>query len=502
MHWLFRIHLLVAFFFMCMAYFAFALLFAGLIVTAGALNKQCVRVGSFDFGTFGSRFYDAFYLSWTTFSTVGYGSVYPALSNQNNDNASCAFISAVTSFEALIGILYTGFCGAVLFAKVLNIRNVAMVAFSDPIVIRYGSGVENTRLLLENEHLLDDISKSGTHKHHHNHDTDEPHENKGLPCPVLEFRIANLVWDKPNGVYIDAKINVVANVDANDVDPSLRDALDPDTRWKKTISSVMHKIRRKPNTGSTTSFSETTTETTDTSTHSDPASQSTTSDFGQQQSSLESSESSDFYDMYASIHGSAGGADEHDDHHHHHWRLLHMPKLFHRQLSLDSDNQSPPDHHEHRVVIDDDPSSKLVTKRIFSKMHLESTDHPYFKRVWLARHILDEHSPVLTPKARRMIRRNHGHWPAELDSFEAVRNSLKFNQIIVSFQGVCNATATTVYCQKIYDFEDVNVGYHFSDMLMLDDEGNVLVDMDKINHVREQNGGGGEPLILHAQNIT
>jgi hypothetical protein len=135
-------------------------------------------------------------------------------------------------------------------------------------------------------------------------------------------------------------------------------------------------------------------------------------------------------------------------------------------------------------------------------MHLESTDHPYFQRVWLARHILDEHSPLLTPRVRRLIKRNHGNWPEELDSFEGVRNSLKFNQIIVSFQGVCNVTATTCYSQKIYDHNDINVGYQFADMLMSGDDGEVLVDIDKLNHVREQNGGGGEPLMLHSDDIA
>jgi hypothetical protein len=40
-----------------------------------------------------------------------------------------------------------------------------------------------------------------------------------------------------------------------------------------------------------------------------------------------------------------------------------------------------------------------VSKRTFSKMTIESSDHPFFKRVWLVRHVLNETSPFLTPGA-------------------------------------------------------------------------------------------------------
>jgi hypothetical protein len=43
-------------------------------------------------------------------------------------------------------------------------------------------------------------------------------------------------------------------------------------------------------------------------------------------------------------------------------------------------------------TVDEDPSSRLLSKHIFSKMMIEASDHPFFKRVWLARHVLDETS--------------------------------------------------------------------------------------------------------------
>jgi hypothetical protein len=66
----------------------------------------------------------------------------------------------------------------------------------------------------------------------------------------------------------------------------------------------------------------------------------------------------------------------------------------------------------------------------------------------------------------------------------------------VSLNGVSNVSASDVYAQKIYDFVDINVGYQFVNILYKDTDGTLKVDTDLINDVREQEGGGGEPLIL------
>jgi hypothetical protein len=148
-----------------------------------------------------------------------------------------------------------------------------------------------------------------------------------------------------------------------------------------------------------------------------------------------------------------------------------------------------------RVV--EDPSSRLASKQIFSKMNIEASDHPFFKRVWLARHELDEYSPILKPRVRRQIRKNNGRWPDRLNSSTAIRDSLQFNQILVSLNGVSNVSASDVYAQRIYDFVDINIGYQFVNLLYRDVDGALGVDINLINDVREQQGGGGEPLILN-----
>jgi hypothetical protein len=290
-------------------------------------------------------------------------------------------------------VLYSGFCGAILFGKILRIQSQAQVIFSDPMVVRFGSGV-----------TVDQLDS----------DTDA----SKIPCPVLEFRIVNRLFSEDGGEIMDATLNVVANIGTDDGDPS-------------------HQLHRD---------------------------ESIEFGIGSDSESNTDSERSDNAPRL---------------------RPQLYKRLSHR-LSFSKD----------QLIVDEDSPARLISKHIFSKMVLEASDHPFFKRVWLARHILDENSPILKPRIRRLIRRNDGQWPDQLNNYTGVRDSLRFNQILVSLNGISNVSASDVYSQKIYDFVDVHVGYQFVNVLYKDSNDVIGVDIDLINDVREQDGGGGEPLFL------
>ncbi len=332
--------------------------------------------------------------------------MYPALGYQSDSHSKCLFITFICSIESFLGVIYAGFCGAILFGKVLRIQSYAQVFFSDPIVIRYGSGVEEYTDYQE-------IKTDGIVK-------------KLIPCPVLEFRIVNRLFGDVGGEIMDAKLNVVANIDASDDEHSFRGGLAGDPyRYETHLESSS--IRSQS----------------DTHIDSDRLSYDTKHSFGRMRAPLLES-------VLAKLH-----------------------------------------HHP----VDEDPSSRLVNKRIYSKMAIEASEHPFFKHVWLARHTLDETSPILLPKVRKQIRRNNGFWPERLNSYEKVRASLQFNQILVSLNGVSHVSASDVCAQKIYDCVDINVGYEFVNILYKDSDGTLKVDTDLVNDVREQKGGGGEPLL-------
>jgi hypothetical protein len=140
-----------------------------------------------------------------------------------------------------------------------------------------------------------------------------------------------------------------------------------------------------------------------------------------------------------------------------------------------------------------DEGSPLSPPLIYSPMELETSHHPAFKRVWTLQHQLNGESPLLTGAARKMIAENGGKWPRELDNYMKIRESIEFHRLIVSFKGTSNATGSTVYKQQVYTFSQVNVGYQFVTLLHRDMYDGIGVDVNLINDVVEQRGGGGEP---------
>jgi hypothetical protein len=145
-------------------------------------------------------------------------------------------------------------------------------------------------------------------------------------------------------------------------------------------------------------------------------------------------------------------------------------------------------------AFDEDPTGHLVPRRIFAKLEVESREHPFFKRNWTIRHVVDENSPLLKKDARMLLKQNKGFWPAELNSAEGVRAAIHFDQILVTMSGISNADAKSVYSQKIYDFVDVCVGYRFVNVLYRRADGSLRVDASLVSDVVEQAGGGAEPL--------
>jgi hypothetical protein len=65
--------------------------------------------------------------------------------------------------------------------------------------------------------------------------------------------------------------------------------------------------------------------------------------------------------------------------------------------------------------------------------------------------------------------------------------------VAVSFSGTANASGSSVYAQKVYDYVDVAIGYRFATVLTLSKKEGLVVDHELLNDVHEQYGGGAEP---------
>lgn len=354
-------------------FIAITVVFAGLIWWSVAGREECMQVAG---ANFTHNFYDAYSLSWTTLSTVGYGLLAPAADETSPSN--CYAITLICTLESFAGVLYASFCGAVIFGKVLRVQSQARVIFSDPICLRFGSGVDLDEV---DEDVEDDESAASAL------------EKGFIPFPVLEFRIANKAFHEENGEIVGASLKLVA-----------------------AMSKVadLDKVR-----------------------------------------------------FQSSVDGEV--------------IILSEPRGHGRNSCTTNSKGYKPQ----------------TGSILFHNLNIETAEHPFFKRVWRVRHILNGNSPLLTRHAKRLIKKSNRGWPSLLNSCEGVRRSLlPFEAIIVSLSGVSNISANNVYAQKVYRFVDVNVGYQFAPMLFRNNEdyNSIVADLDMINDVFQQRGGGGEPL--------
>ena len=370
-----------------------------------------------------------------------------------------------------MGVLYGAICGAIMFGKISRVSSFANVLFSEPILIRYGTGLQ------------------------------EFHVAGRIGFPILEFRIVNRMHNKQGGEILNASVTCVAAIEESQASQSIRIAAKGGRRRRRHV--FREPVRRH---------------------------ESLNSDDESARSRRSSAIGALLHPM-----ASGGGRGDHSN------RLrgfgVSSAALFsrHGQGHSDSSLNSGPHHAPElgrtqsldaratpaggaprpfanrmdkqtaRAVVEVvesgqkaalvDEGSPWVPRRIFSPIFVETPSHPFFRRAWIVRHTLDTTSPLLTSKVKRKIAANHGKWPSECNSYKFIRENVKFKQILVSFSGTSNSTGKSIYNQKVYEPEDVTVGYSFSRILHKDpDTGALHVREEFINDVNEQLGGGGEPL--------
>ena len=108
--WSFRTSYFLLFTVFASFYFSWILVFALVFYGISIGNPNCITSNGIPIGEGeGARLFgDCFHLSWTTFSTVGYGLIHPATKYVHTQ---CLGTGIIGSFEAFLGILYAGFCG-------------------------------------------------------------------------------------------------------------------------------------------------------------------------------------------------------------------------------------------------------------------------------------------------------------------------------------------------------------------------------------------------------
>lgn len=460
-------------------------LWAVLLYVIAQFRPQCLYVGSLHFDEAGNFFIDAFAISWTTFSTVGYGLTGPNTSNERAVD-HCMGMNAIASVEAFFGVLFAGFAGAIIFGKVTRVQSIARVAWSSPMVIRYGQGVNveerrssHVQILPPADGVIPDLKRDDDSSSSDDDETKLSH----LPCPVLEFRVINQLYDQVGGELINSSISVWASTLAETAPPSVLAAANLNSGHKYKFTNPLAQVQKGMQKGTNV------------------ASRATNKVFkaakrmstmgkkpapAPKQSENSSSIRSDTSDSILFGENYTPG------------NPMDMQAVVAAAVDADRRNlmnraQSMMTSKKH-VVMQEDPTCKLTPQLIYSKLDIETDSHPFFKRVWIVRHKLDENSPLLSHEAQTAIKNNGGFWPREWNNYQDVRHHVHFNEIMVSLSGTANVSGNTVYSQKVYDYVDMNVGWRFAETLVRHPKTkNLSVDISLINDVLEQHGGGGEP---------
>lgn len=86
-----------------------------------------------------SKFGDAFAMSWTTFTTVGYGNVYTATGNDLGtlESQNCSGTVFLGTLESFMGLIYAGMCAAIMFGKVNRVQSHAHLTFANAVCLQY-----------------------------------------------------------------------------------------------------------------------------------------------------------------------------------------------------------------------------------------------------------------------------------------------------------------------------------------------------------------------------
>mmetsp|Transcript_28398 Transcript_28398/g.42933 ORF Transcript_28398/g.42933 Transcript_28398/m.42933 type:complete len:644 (+) Transcript_28398:171-2102(+) len=431
-NWTFRSGFGMVFLTFLLIFFVMVFLFGVLFKFVGEAEPECIVVAGdpFGFDSPHTTLADGFALSWTTFTTVGYGAVYTATGNDTTGQQSCVFITLLCTIESFVGLLYAGICTAIMFGKIGRIQSHAQVIFSDALCIEYGK-VETS------------FSKSKKERSYRGYLSDRGIMSAG---GVLSEIPINSISGPPSSLRsFHSRHHHTNKSDCRSLGGILNSHSSSD--WRKEEGTLL---------ADGSSYD-----------HDDDDNNDNDNDDG------------------GRIYSDLGTPPVRND---------SKQKLLCPVLKFQLVNQlaNQPfgeilDAQMNVMVRKEQESYPYEPIARFLKVELEEPHHPFFNRVWHGRHVLDEQSPLVSVEARELIRRGGGYWPSSLNSVAAIKHHLRFSSLIVTMTGISNISAEAVQIAKRYYRPDVLVGYEFAPILFQSGENQQLyVDMKLVHDVIEQ----------------
>ena len=424
-------------------YFVLMLVFAVFLWLAGRQYPACIVTSGSPFGDNSSKdstmFSDAFALSWTTFTTVGYGMIYTAVGSDFDPNGlgeendtepyQCSLVVTLCTMEAFLGLLYAGMCAAILFGKVNRVQSHANVIFANSVCVQY------------------EWAEEGKDDEEDNDDEEEVSE-------------PNFPRTPPRTLTIRDNDTAVSRLDSHD------DKVESNDR--------PHNVDRHVSFGDEEDIKNTTEGRKANLVGGEDEENPLTKDSSLAQAPQEDGEA--FIDQFNGC------------------PILKF-QVINSQCNMEGAELV--DAIMKVIGIKFKGHNGKITRSEYVRVNLVDFEHPFFSRVWHGVHVLDATSPLLTDKAKQRILANNGSWPTEWFQPDVIRTKLEFNDLIMTVAGISNISALTVHAYKRYKIGDVLIGYNFAPLVFRDKESGMLtVDKSLVNDVREQDGLEGEDLSV------
>lgn len=408
------------------------------------------------------------------------------------------------SMQAFVGVLYASFCSAIIFGKVARAQSIAHVVFTPSIIIRYGKEICPDNLN-ESESRFFDFETPEENEQDFSRRPRTPSVAKEkvelarTPCPILEFRVVNLLHKEKGGEIMNCKINCVAstlellsNTDKENTNfPKAH--LIPESA-KRVPSALLRSISGQSGVGKVPS---TLLRSVSGQSSGDRVAGSLIPARGG--GSLIQKLNKNIVNFASDRNVNAMDADGEpegvpfkektpmetifDDKSE---QSLEHPfrkeeKMSSQTAAMNESGRIKP------VSVDEEPATG--PRRVFSFLELETNSHPFFKRIWTVRHVLNKDSPLLSAAARRIIQKNHNLWPVAQCTPDFIRENLDLSQLIVTLSGTAIVSGSSVYCMKVYDSDHLRIGYTFSHILKVDNQGKLDIDLDRLDDLKLQRGG-------------
>jgi len=463
------------------AYYALVFSFAGILVAMESRTGGRCGLEAYETWTKSYSFYElAFELSWTTFTTVGYGIVSPS-----GEDSHCYPIRFLCSMFAFMGLLFNSLSAAIFFSKLERVLTRSSVTFSSSVCLQFGQAASFTRgskgvygqFWTESNSMrsldgnVTDASRSNRSISTADSDGARgPPSRLGaihdMPYPFLEFRIVNDHANYKNRAVRNAHVNAMVQLSALDAENARAGLLDRRRSSKATFREYVSvvpkdspvKDAKKPRPPSI-----------------------------EESDSLDSSFRTKRIQLARSNRRQSLGAS------------IIATALIVQESDHDKGKGSG------------------LEGRVYYPLNLEPQDHPYFRHVFYIRHVLNDRSPLLKPCVREKIKRD-GCWDTQRNQHQDILSSLvDFHSIRITFKGTSSVSNALVFAQKVYNVEDVYVGWQFGQIFYQKergwfrrlcyasktkqegddhsgDEEKLMLDKRLIHDILPQAGGGHEPI--------